>query len=122
MFGPKNRLVVLVENMPMGARVVPYRDDPTKLVLKSVYPEGAVSLAKAMGCKLIEMGGTEESRTGQYMVAVDKKDFLDGLRELAETVIDSNEPTQVYTPPVPEKCPECGTDDGTHFNYCGGEG
>lgn len=121
MFGPKNRLVVLVEGLPMGARVVPFRGDDNRLVLKAPNPDGALSLAKAMGipCKVMN---TEPGRGDMFNVSVKKKDFLEGLKGFAADVIEANEATAEYVPSAPEKCPECGTNDGTHYLYCGGTG
>ena len=98
MFGSKSRLVIAVEGVPVGARVVPHRDDAEKLVLKAPNPEGAASLAQALGIEFTPLAVEASVRSGLCSVVVSKKDFLDNLRTFAETVIEANVPTTVHVP------------------------
>ena len=108
-------IVIAIEGSLLAVRVVPHKTDITKLVLKSIHPE-----AGAAFCKLSGLTHSDVWRGSNYfMLTVEKAAFLAKASSMitaaVEAMVGAYEPPKAL--PIP-KCPECGTDDGLHFNYC----
>jgi hypothetical protein len=92
---PENaRVIVAIEGLPVGARIVPHKTDATKLMLKSPNPEGGSYLLQLIG---IEPGPVSEG-SEFFMVEVDKKEFLERLPILVEFVTAVTKPTKDREP------------------------
>lgn len=119
MFNTSNkiRVIVAIEGTPIGARVVPHRDDPSKVMLKAPHPEGAAALAQLCG---VSPGAVVQGRN-YFMVAVDRSAFLAGIAAGLGKALDAAQPT-AKAEGEPEvcsfKCEECGCDDDTHWGFC----
>lgn len=113
-------IVIAFEGTPIAVRVVPHNRDATKVVLKSVHPEAGVFACK-MAC--IECGPVWQG-ANFFMVAVDRIEFAKKIGTLIGKLINESFNALVPKPKFielvdPKVCPECGTSDGTHFQYCG---
>ena len=119
MFNPKVRITFVVENSPLAVRFVPHTTDPTKIMVKGIGDGPA---------KFCEVGGIGHGVPIQganfTMVEVTRDDLFDAIAQVTvEECIDAtaqmaNDFMQEMDT-AHEKCPECGCDDGTHFQFCG---
>lgn len=110
-------IVIAFEGTPIAIRVVPHNSDSTKVVLKSKHPEAGLAVCKLAGieCSQPWMG------SNFFMVACDRAEFAAKAGALmASLITESFKALPAKSKAIgPVKCPECGTDDGTHYNYCG---
>lgn len=113
MFNTKVRLALVLENTPIAIRFVPHNTDPTKVMIKGMGE------APAAFCQMAEISSGPLFQGSSFtMVEVDKAELAAGIVKLAMGVLENTLPSEVPAE-KPVSCPECGCDDGTHFQFCG---
>jgi hypothetical protein len=104
-----NKITIIVEGTPLAFRVVPHKSKPGWVVVKSGHPEIGAILAKFGN---IAVGNTWKG-SNFWITEFPKSELVSTLGVfLAGAIAD------VEVKALPTKCGDCGTDDGTHYNYC----
>lgn len=134
----KNRLVIAIENTPISVRVMPHKDEPTKLVLKATNNFAAGELCGRLGVPVLKAyQGSSFFITEVWRATFFERFAAAGMGLLdaqeppkalamagVETGLDLGEKVNVETGETtmamakPAKCGECGCSDGMHWNFC----
>jgi hypothetical protein len=114
MFNGKVRLAIVVENTPIAVRFVPHTTDDTLVVIKG-QGEAPIAFCKAAGipCGPLTQG------SDFTMVEAEQAKVGEGVAKILGLILDAAEPTHVLKALGPAKCAECGSSDGTHWQFCG---
>ncbi len=104
-----NKIAILIEGTPIAFRVVPHTSKPGWVVVKAKHPEVGAILAKFGDV----VAGKTWKGSNFWITEFPKSELISALSVfLAGALAD------VELKALPAKCADCGTDDGTHYNYC----